>query len=162
MRTMRRGLLVAAVLVLGVAAWAAVQQMSVQVRAGQLRATPSHLGKVAASVAYGDRLTVVQKQGAWYSVKDARGRTGWIHESALTTKRVVLKSGDADVAAGAGGDEIALAGKGFNEQVEGEFRARETGADYAWVDRMEAMVVTPEQAVAFLAAGEVAPQGGAR
>ncbi|NTV03891.1 hypothetical protein HGA89_03085, partial [bacterium] len=47
MRTMRRGLLVAAVLVLGVAAWAAVQQMSVQVRAGQLRATPSHLGKVA-------------------------------------------------------------------------------------------------------------------
>ncbi|MDO9695242.1 MAG: SH3 domain-containing protein [Candidatus Latescibacteria bacterium] len=162
MRTMRRSLLLVAALVIGVAAWAAVQQMSVQVRTGQLRATPSYLGKVAAAVAYGDRLTVVGKQGAWYSVKDARGRTGWIHESALTTKRVVLKSGDADVAAGAGGDEIALAGKGFNEQVENEFKARETGADYAWVDRMEAMVVTPEQAVAFLAAGEVAPQGGAR
>ncbi len=162
MRTMRRSLLLVAVLVVGVAAWAAVQQMSVQVRAGQLRATPSYLGKVAASVAYGDRLTVVQKQGAWYSVKDARGRSGWIHESALTTKRVVLKSGSTDVAAGAGGDEIALAGKGFNEQVEGEYKAQNADADYAWVDRMEAMVVAPEQAVAFLAAGEVVAKGGAQ
>ncbi len=162
MRTMRRGLMLAAILVVGAVAWAAVQQMSVQVRTGQLRATPSHLGKVAAAVAYGDRLTVVQKQGAWYSVKDARGRAGWIHESALTTKRVVLKSGDADVAAGAGGDEIALAGKGFNEQVEGEYKAQNAEADYAWVDRMEAMVVTPEQAVAFLAAGEVVAKGGAQ
>jgi uncharacterized protein YgiM (DUF1202 family) len=162
MRTMRRSLFLILALVVGTAAGAALLRMSVQVRTGQLRATPSYLGNVAATVSYGDRLTVVERQGAWVHVKDTRGHTGWIHESALTAKRVVLRSGDADVAASASGDEVALAGKGFNEQVEREFKTQNASVDYTWVDRMEAMVVTPEQIAAFLTEGEVVAKGGAR
>ncbi len=141
---------------------AAVQKMSVQVRSGQIRTSPSYLASVESSVAYGDRLTVVEMQGAWAHVEDARGHGGWIHESALTKKQVVLQSGAANVEATAGEDEVALAGKGFSQAVEREFKTQHTELDYTWIDRMEKVNVSPERIVAFLKEGAVVPRGGAR
>jgi hypothetical protein len=41
-------------------------------------------------------------------------KTGWLHQSALTKKTISMKAGGQDVATAASGDELALAGKGFN------------------------------------------------
>jgi uncharacterized protein YgiM (DUF1202 family) len=160
MRRLRRYGLYLAFALAAVAAVAATRTLSVQVREGQLRERPSFLGKVTTAVAYGDRLTVLEERAGWSKVRSGGGAEGWIHTSALTEKRVVLKASDANVAAGASGEELALAGKGFNEEVEQAYRADNPQADYAWVDRMEAVVVNAEEAVAFLAAGDVAPKGG--
>lgn len=143
-----------------VTAWAATQMMSVQVREGQLRERPSFLGKVVAGVQYGDRMTVLSTQAGWTRVKTGSGQTGWIHSSALTEKKVVLKAGDVDADTAASGEELALAGKGFNNEVEGEFKAENPDVDYAWVDRMEKMTVSIDESIAFLAAGGVEPKGG--
>lgn len=159
MRRFRRFGPVIAFALLAVAAVAAGQMLSVQVREGQLRERPSFLGKVAAQVAYGDRLEVLDARAGWSLVR-GDGVEGWIHTSALTEKRVVLKSGDANVATGASGEELALAGKGFNAEVEQAYRADNPQADYAWVDRMEAVVIDASEAGAFLAAGDVTPKGG--
>lgn len=132
---------------------------SVQVREGQLRQSPSFLGKITARVAYGDRLEVLEEKSGWTRVRDDAGNGGWIHASALTEKKVVLKAGQADVAAGASGEEIALAGKGFNEEVEKTWREANPDLDFAWVDRMEGWTVTPAEAAAFVAAGELVPGG---
>ena len=135
------------------AAWAA-QEMSVQVRAGQLRNRGSFLGTVVGTVAYGDRVTVNQTQAGWCEVSIA-GKTGWIHESALTPKKVVLASGTADARAGASGEEVALAGKGFSKEVEAEYKKQNKNVDYTWVDWMGRQTVPSEQLVEFLKQGDL-------
>ncbi len=135
------------------AAWAA-QEMSVQVRDGQLRNRGSFLGTVVGTVAYGDRVTVNQTQAGWCEVSIA-GKTGWIHESALTPKKVVLASGTADARAGASGEEVALAGKGFSKEVEAEYKKQNKNVDYTWVDWMGRQTVPSEQLVEFLKQGDL-------
>ncbi len=138
----------------------AAQQLSVQVRTAKLRARPSYLAATTAGVEYGTRLTVVEESGPWRKLRADDGRTGWLHESALTTKKIKLSAGDKDVEVGADQSELALAGKGFNAEVEEAFKESDAEADYTWVDRMAGWMVTPEEAMAFLSAGQV--EGGAR
>ncbi len=151
---------VAAVLLAATVALAVAGVMSIQVRTGKLRTRPSFLGQVTASVGYGDRVTVLDEKSGWIQVRTGNGQTGWIHNSALTEKKVVLNAGQGDVATGASGSELALAGKGFNDEVEAEFRSENPDLDYTWVDRMETFRLTPEQARRFLATGKIASPGG--
>lgn len=148
-------------LLLAGVAWAANEMVSVQIREGKLREKPSFLGKVGDAVAYGDRLNVLETQEGWVKVKGEAG-SGWIHTSALTSKRVVLTSGSADLNTGASTDELALAGKGFNDEVEKDFKASNPQVDFTWVDRMEKMTINADQAIDFLNEGGVqATTGGA-
>jgi len=155
------GLWVALALVAGLA-WAAGQVMSVQVRTSKLRARPSFLGTTVSEVTYGTQVTVGSRQGPWVHITGPQGQTGWLHESALSGKDLAMVSGETEAATGASSEEIALAGKGFSDQVEQEYRQQNQGLDYKTVDRIEKIVVTPEQAEAFLAAGQVKPAEGGR
>lgn len=150
---------VLALLLLAAAAWAAGQMRSVQVREGQLRSSPSFLGGITAQVSYGDRLEILEEKSGWIRVRDDAGRTGWIHGSALTEKKVVLKAGGTDLTADASGEELALAGKGFNAEVEKTWRASNPEMDFDWVDRMEGWNVDAGEAADFLAKGSVTPGG---
>ncbi|HBH86780.1 MAG TPA: SH3 domain-containing protein [Syntrophaceae bacterium] len=141
----------------------AQETLSVQVREGELRATPSFLGKIVARVAYGDRVVVVGTRGAWKKVSIKGGALqGWMHTSALTTRRIALKAGQTAVRTGATQDELALAGKGFNEQVEAAFRKENRNLDYTWINRMETFKVSPDLMSNFLAQGNLVPpaEGG--
>ena len=152
---MRKWILMGCAALMATGAWAA-KEMSVQVRDGQLRNRASFLGAVTGAVAYGDRVTVNQSQAGWCEVATAAGKTGWIHESALTPKRVVLSSGTTDARAGASGEEVALAGKGFSKEVEAEYKKQNKDIDYTWVDWMGKQKVSGEQLVQFLKQGELA------
>jgi len=136
--------------------------MSVQVKEGQLRSVPSFLGKIIANPSYGDRVAIIEDQGAWKKVAIG-GVQGWMHATALTTKTIVLKAGTQNVRTSATGGELALAGKGFSEEVEKQYKNLNHNLDYAWVDRMEKFQVSPEQMQAFLKQGNVVPaEGGAQ
>ena len=134
--------------------------MSVQVKEGQLRSTPSFLGTIVAKLSYGDKVEIMQDQGSWKKVAVRGGVQGWIHVSALTTKNIVLKAGAGNVQTSATSGEIALAGKGFSEEIEKQYKKLNRNLDYAWVDRMERFQVTPEQMQAFLNQGHVVPPAG--
>jgi uncharacterized protein YgiM (DUF1202 family) len=136
--------------------------MSVQVRNGQLRATPSFLGQVVAPVLYGDQVQVVSQQGEWMQVTAPGGQSGWIHKSALTQQHIELKAGEQNVETGASGEELALATKGFNSDVEAEFKKSNKDVDFTWVDRMEKYKVTPAETTTFLREGAVHPAEGGR
>ena len=137
--------------------------MSVQIKEGQVRSTPSFLGTIVAKLSYGDRVEVVQDQGTWKKVAVRGGAQGWMHASALTTKSIVLKAGAGNVQTSATSGEIALAGKGFSEEVEKQYKKLNSNLDYAWVDRMERFRVSPEESEAFLKQGKLVPgEGGAR
>ena len=128
-------------------------------RRSAVRATASFLGKVQATLAYGDRVTVVEKKAPWTKVKTAAGAVGWMHTSALSPKKIVLAAGKGEVGTGASSEELALAGKGFNSDVEAEFKAKHGTANFDAVDRMEKRCVEPSAVVEFLKSGGVAPAG---
>ena len=133
--------------------------LSVQVKQGQLRSTPSFLGSVTATLAYGDKVELIEDKGAWKRVA-IRKIKGWMHMSALTTQTIALQAGKADVKTGATSSELALAGKGFNAKVEAEFKKKNKNIDYNTVDRMEALAIKPGQMQAFLKQGQVnSPEG---
>jgi len=149
---------VLAVLLMASAGAAFAASMSVQVRNCKVRATPSQLGRVIGTVEYGAVVQVGAPQQGWYPVTTANGTTGWLHESALSKKRVAMRAGATDAAIGVTSDEVALAGKGFNEQVEAKLRADGT-LDFTWVDRMMAFNVGPDQILTFRQQGNL-PGGG--
>ncbi len=133
--------------------------MSVQVRNGKLRATPSQLGRVVATVEYGAVVQAEAPQKGWYPATTADGKTGWLHESALSKKPIAMRAGTSDAATGVSSDEVALAGKGFNEQIEAKLRADGT-LDFTWVDRMAAFEVAADQIMRFRTEGNL--PGGAQ
>jgi uncharacterized protein YgiM (DUF1202 family) len=134
---------------------AAAEQMSVQVQNAQLRADASFLGKLTASVPYGTRVTILQTRGDWRQVQESSGKSGWIHQSALTKKTISMKAGGQDVATAASGDELALAGKGFNSEIEADFKNKNKDIDFTWIDRMEKYKVTMDEITRFLNEGQV-------
>jgi uncharacterized protein YgiM (DUF1202 family) len=136
--------------------------MSVQVKNGQIRANPSFLGKVLAPLNYGDRVQVLEQQGDWSKVSAAGGQTGWIHSTALTKKNIAMKAGGQDAQTGGSGDEPALAGKGFNSDVEADFKAKNRNIDFTWVDKMEKFKVAPEAMQQFLKDGGIQPHEGGK
>ncbi|MDR3570337.1 MAG: SH3 domain-containing protein [Syntrophobacteraceae bacterium] len=152
-------LVIGFVLVLAGTVWSDSGLMSVQVKVAQMRSTPSFLGSIVCPLAYGDRVRALGKQGDWVDVKSSNNRTGWIHQSALTEKLVVLNSG-AGVSSSASNQEIALAGKGFNQDVERQYRASNARLDYARVDRMESLKISRDQMISFLDDGKVRASKG--
>ena len=74
--------------------------MSVQVKTGQVRSTPSFLAPVVELVSYGDQVSILQRQTGWAEVKTVKGQQGWIHESALSEKKIVLACGERRCAGG--------------------------------------------------------------
>ncbi len=146
-----------------VGAWAATGKlMSVQVRDAQVRDKPSFVGRVVGNLAYGDRVEVQESQGGWARVSLPGGAGGWMHNSALTAQKIVLAAGQDNVRVGASGDELALAGKGFNSDVEAQFKKDHRNIDFAWVDKMGKIKIPASEMQAFLKAGGVAPEGGAQ
>ena len=149
----RRAAALALVLALPLAALAADASWTVQVRQGHLRQQPSFLAPVTATLPYGMRVERTEEKGDWRLVRAKPDGEGWIHVSALTEKKIALKAGAENVDAKADKDEIALAGKGFNQEVEGAYRTRHGQAAYDVVDAMEARGAADGEVAEFLSTG---------
>lgn len=160
MTQIRISLFVASALFVSTAVGAAALKMSVQVRSSDVRDSPTFLGRSLGPVVYGEQVEVVGQQGNWMKVNASSGAKGWIHQSALTKKRIAFSSGGADVETEASGEELAIAGKGFNADVEKEFRLDHADIDFTWVDRMEQMKIPPQELMSFLAKGGLRPHVG--
>jgi len=100
---------------------------------------------------YGDRVTVIQVSGRFVEVRSATNTnlTGWTASANLTTRQVV--SGNTSTASAR---EVALAGKGFNQEVENAYMAQGT-LNYADVDRVEEITVSEDDLRRFLEEGRL-------
>lgn len=149
-------LLVLLTLCAGVAL-AAATKMSVQVQKCVVRAKPNAMGKQIVTLAYGDRIDVGPLENGWYPVT-VNGASGWVPESSLCTKKIVMSSGTGDAATGASSEEVAMAGKGFNKQVEDEMQAQGK-LDYAWVKKMYDFTAKESDVALFRAQGNLVGGG---
>lgn len=129
------------------------KEMTVTVKETQIRATPSFLGKILDKLAYGAKVQVIAIQNGWVKIALPSGKgEGWVNLSAVTENKTALKAGEENVSQNASSGEVALAGKGFTQEVENKYK-EDQKLDYSWVDRMGQYVVPPEEVVLFLKQG---------
>lgn len=128
--------------------------MYVSVKETEMKQGTSSFDKAVATAVYGEAVTVVQTKGKWIQVTKVNNPEveGWIASSSLTSKKIVASS-KGKVSASA--DEIALAGKGFSEQVENEYRSTNTKLNYDSVDSMEQFVIKPASLQEFIEDGKL-------
>jgi len=100
---------------------------------------------------YGDRVTVLQVNGRFVEVRSAANSsmTGWAASANLSARQIV--SGNT---ATVSQRETALAGKGFNQEVEDSYK-KEGNLNYADVDRTEAIAVSEANLQRFLEDGRL-------
>lgn len=138
------------------AAWAGPPL--VQVKEASVYAKPSSLGKLVGKVPYGTVLTVLTTQGGWAQVRiDSAALTGWVRTQAFTTKDLELKAGSQ--VSGVSSTEVSLAGRGFSEEIEQDYRAKNPDLDFADIDKMEGYGLPDDQLTAFLTNGGLTPGG---
>jgi len=158
MRRHRTAIAVAIALAVGLAIGAA-EVLVVKVQTTQLRRNPQYFGPVLATLKTGDRLEKMSEANGWIQVRTAAGAVGWIHSSALGTAGAVLASAGQPVKTQATANEVALAGRGFNSQVEASYKARHAEVSFVWVDRMVQIRIGSAQIEDFLRKGRL---GGVR
>ncbi|MDR0643547.1 MAG: hypothetical protein LBG05_01350 [Treponema sp.] len=109
------------------------------------------------TLAYGTVVTILAVNGKWVEVQPISSQVrGWIQTANLTSKRITATSSSTSASA----REIALAGKGFNEEVENTYRSENTNLDYGLVDEMEKLVVPDALLKNFIDEGRLKDDSG--
>jgi uncharacterized protein YgiM (DUF1202 family) len=134
----------------------------VKVKTTAVRKEPRFTAAVVATLQAGAPLEKLTAKDGWFQVKTKTGVTGWVHSSAIDTKKFDLLAMDKTMKTEASSGEIALASKGFNKQVEDAYKARNQAANFAAVDRMEALKALAADIEAFLKRGRLGEFGGAK
>lgn len=146
-----------AAVIFAASAFAAAETVTVIVRKTSIRRDRQFYAPTVAEAGLGDSFSVLAREKGWVRVGTGAGE-GWLHESAVTAKKVV-----ASTQGPAGGtvdaEDVALAGKGFNPQVESEYRRKNPQANFAAVDRMEKLGASDQAVAAFLSEGNLRPRG---
>jgi hypothetical protein len=119
----------------------------------QVKSSTGFFASSRGSLAYGAQVTVIRVNGKWAEIRSVGSTpiTGWIAVSNLTTKRITASGSGSSASA----SEIALAGKGFNEEVENAYKA-EGNLNYADVDKTEAIKVSQDDLLKFVTEGHLA------
>lgn len=128
---------------------------AVSVREAAIRQSAGFLSPIVARLDYGESVEVLAVRPGWARVQvpDAAVE-GWIHESAVATKESLRLEATGEARTTATSREIALAGRGFNEQVEARYES-EKGLDFTEVDTMEVVEIQIRVIGEFLADGDL-------
>ncbi|MDR0584664.1 MAG: hypothetical protein LBG57_10010 [Treponema sp.] len=126
--------------------------MYVGAKTVNLKSSTGFFAKTQATLSYGAQVTVLQVNGKWREVRSSSNVSlrGWTAAANLTAKRVV--SGNTGSASA---KEVALAGKGFNQEVEDAYKTK-GGLNYADVDLTESQNVSDRDLYTFLVDGHLA------
>lgn len=139
------------------------KKIAVQVRAAKLREAPKHFAEGIADLQFGEQLAVVSHTAGWYRARTLSNGAqdpvlGFLHESAATTRRIVLSTQQVSLADLAVDEaQVYLAGKGFNEQVERGYSKDPTHPNYAALHGLQSTLkLTAADTRAFVEEGQLA------
>jgi hypothetical protein len=125
--------------------------MYVATKTIELKSATGFFASAKGTLAYGAAVTVLQIKGNWAEVRSVANTavSGWTAVANLSSKRIV-----SGAAAGTTASEVALAGKGFNQEIENAYKAKGR-LNYADVDRTEAQKVSKKELQDFINAGHL-------
>ena len=127
----------------GSPAWVAVRQAAVRTSTWFFAGTRGH-------IQMGEQVAVLRLSGNWAEIRSSSNPAlnGWTSLGNLS-HRVIVAEGTS-----ASAREVALAGKGFDRDVENAFRAA-GDLNFEDVDRMEALYVSMEDLFMFMVEGRL-------
>ena len=144
------------------AAYLLAETVVVKIQTTSLRKDPKFFASAIAGLKAGDSLEKLASQDGWYKVKTPAGVVGWVHSSAVEVKKFNLLAMDKSMKTQASASEVALAGKGFNKQVEDSYKSKHAEANFAAVDRMLKISIQPSDVEKFMKNGKLGESGGGR
>lgn len=131
------------------------EELYIKVRSTKLRAQPKAWGSAVADLRYGDKLTVVDDgDAAWPRVKSAGGAQGYVSQSALSNRKIVIST-NSNAITQADPSEVVVAGKGFGKSVEQQYAQASTEANFREVDRMERLKISDGEVLNFMRQGQL-------
>jgi len=125
--------------------------MYVAVKTAALKSSTGFFASTKGTLNYGDRVTILQINGKNAEVRSAANSSlsGWTATANLSAKQIV--SGNTNTASA---KEVALAGKGFNQEVENSYKSKGK-ANYADVDKVETFSVNETALKKFMEDGRL-------
>lgn len=138
-------------------AFAADDTRYVQISATKLRKSPQQWAAGISDLSFGDPLKLLEQQNSWLKVQTSKDDVGYVHESAVTEKRIVLSTVNGvlpDITVD--DSEVYLAGKGFNNQIESEYKVTNKKVNFGAVDAMHSTSkISETQLEAFIRNGKL-------
>jgi hypothetical protein len=130
------------------------ETVKVKVQKTSLFEKPNFFSRTVATLQFGDELDMEEAVKDWAKVKFGQQK-GYIHQSALTSTKIDMKSMlfSSSSSSGATQDEVALAGKGFTPEVERNYGKAHPEMNYALVDEIERAPVDPSSLRSFIQRG---------
>lgn len=124
----------------------------VSVKSVTLKSGTGFFSSAKGNLTLGDQVTVVQVQGKNVEVRSAKNSNiaGWTSSANFSTRQIV--SGTSSTATA---KEVALAGKGFSQEVEQSYKNQQKNLNYADVDRVEAINIKENELKRFLEEGSL-------
>jgi hypothetical protein len=125
--------------------------MYVAVKNVVVKASTEFFAVEQGTLVYGNQVTVLQEKGKWLEVQAVQSSLqGWVVGSSLTSKRII----SSGTRTSASVQELALAGKGFSQELEILYR-QDHGFDYDRIDAMETLQVSKTSLYTFLTDGHL-------
>ena len=116
--------------------------------------SPAFYSQPLAELQLGQVLTILEVGNQWFRGSASSSLSGWVHATALTS----ASAGSGSVSSGSGSvtqDEVTLAGRGFNSEVEARYASDNPSLDFGAVDRIEGFKVSESFMNTFLAGGSL-------
>ena len=146
---MKKSFFICSILLVASCAFAKVgDSRYVAVQGAEVRVKASSFAKSTGSLKYAEEVEIVSENNGWTEVmsKENPKVKGWISSSALSKRKIVSSSFSASA------NELALAGKGFSDSIEGEYK-KNSNTNYAAVDAMEKQSVKASDVRKFMVDG---------
>jgi hypothetical protein len=134
-------------------------QLTVTRKATKLRSQKRSFAPAVADLKEGDKLAFEGKDGAWFAAKLGT-KSGFVHQTDVSANPDVRLSGQG-VRETYSTTETSAARKGFNPQVEKQYRADNPSLDRAFraIDALEARELPEQELRTFLADGGLLREG---
>ena len=133
----------------------AAETLVIKVKTTNLRKEPKFYAQTMAVLEAGENVEELTAQDGWLQVKTSKGLVGWIHSSSAEEKKFSLLALDQSMKTQASSGEVALATKGFNEQVEKEYKTSHPDISFAQVDKMLKIMIPSSEMIVFLKRGKL-------
>ncbi len=134
----------------------------VKIKSTFVRIKPKFYADGLAQLKAGDSVETISVQNGWMKIRTADGVIGWIHSGAVEEKKFKLFALDKSLKTQASASEVALAGKGFNKNVEESYRKKNPAISFAYVDKMLEIKIPPRKIEEFLRTGRLGEFRGAK
>jgi len=139
------------------------ETLVVKVQSTNLRKAPKFYGTVIQALQSGDKVEKIASQpDGWIQVRTSGGVVGWLHTSAVNVPKSSLLAMNSGLKTQASASEVALAGKGFNKQIEDNYRSQHKNISFAEVDKMLLLKIAAAELEAFMKQGKLGDWRGVR